>query len=69
VVLFLGYNLADPDFKLLWRELLDRMGRFALGAWAIAPGLPADERRVWESARCGLWKSGFVPFLDQLAAL
>jgi len=45
--LFLGYNLADPDFNLLWREVLDRMGRFAAGAFAIWPGLPEDEVQMW----------------------
>jgi hypothetical protein len=46
-VLFLGYNLADPDFNLLWREVLDRMGRFARTAYAVWPDLPEEERRVW----------------------
>lgn len=46
-VLFLGYNLADPDFRLLWQEVLERMGRFALGAYAVNPEMPADEREVW----------------------
>lgn len=46
-VLFMGYNLADPDFNLLWREVLDRMGRFSLGAFAVCPGLPEDEVQIW----------------------
>lgn len=46
-VLFLGYNLADPDFNLLWREVLDRMGRFAIGAFAVWPDLPEDQVQVW----------------------
>jgi phosphoglycolate phosphatase-like HAD superfamily hydrolase len=46
-VLFLGYNLGDPDFNLLWREVLDRMGRFARTAYAVWPGLPEEERHVW----------------------
>jgi hypothetical protein len=46
-VLFLGYNLGDPDFNLLWREVLDRMGRFARTAYAVWPDLPEEERRVW----------------------
>lgn len=46
-VLFLGYNLADPDFNLLWREVLDRAGRFARTAYAVWPGLPAGEVRMW----------------------
>ena len=48
VVLFVGYNLADPDFNLLWREVLDRAGRFALGAYAVGPGLAAAEVNVWQ---------------------
>ena len=46
-VLFLGYNLADPDFNLLWREVLDRAGRFARTAYAVWPGLPDGEVRMW----------------------
>jgi hypothetical protein len=46
-VLFLGYNLADPDFNLLWREVLDRMGRFVRTAHAVWPNLPEEEQRVW----------------------
>jgi hypothetical protein len=47
MVLFLGYNLADPDFNLLWREVLDRAGRFARTAYAIWPGVPEGEVRMW----------------------
>lgn len=46
-ILFLGYNLSDPDFRLLWREVLDKMGRFARTAYAVWPGLPEEEQRVW----------------------
>jgi len=47
VVLLLGYNLADPDCHLLWREVLDRAGRFAVGAYAVWPGLPAADVQMW----------------------
>jgi hypothetical protein len=46
-VLFLGYNLSDPDFNLLWREVLDKMGRFVRTAYAVWPGLPEAEVRMW----------------------
>jgi hypothetical protein len=46
-VLFLGYNLADPDVNLLWREVLDRAGRFNRTAYAVWPGLPEGEVRMW----------------------
>lgn len=46
-VLFLGYNLADPDFNLLWREVLDRAGRFNRTAYAVWPGLSDSEVQIW----------------------
>jgi len=46
-ILFLGYNLVDPDFNLLWREVLDRAGRFARTAYALWPGLPEADVRMW----------------------
>lgn len=47
LVLFLGYNLADPDFRLLWHDMLGRMGRLPIGAFAVATGLAADEVQLW----------------------
>ncbi len=46
-VLFLGYNLSDPDWQFLWREVLESAGQFALGAYAVWPGLPAGEAATW----------------------
>lgn len=46
-LLFLGYNLSDPDFNLLWREVLDRGGRFARTAYAIWSDLPEGEVQMW----------------------
>lgn len=47
LVLFLGYDLTDPDFRVLWHDTLGRMGRMAVGALAAAPGLPPEEGRLW----------------------
>jgi hypothetical protein len=65
-VLFLGHNLADPDFSLLWREVLDRMGRFALGAYAASPGIAPDERRVWEDRQVRILDLEPLALLEQL---
>lgn len=46
-VLFLGYDLGDPDFRLLWREVLDRAGDLHRRAFAVWPGLPEAEVAVW----------------------
>ncbi len=44
-LLFLGYNLADPDFRFLFDQVAE--SRFARLAYAVWPGLPADEARAW----------------------
>ncbi|MDZ4721397.1 MAG: SIR2 family protein [Roseiflexaceae bacterium] len=67
-VLFLGYDLTDPDFLLLWREVLDRVGRFALGAYAVNPGMAQDERRVWEDREVRVIDAEPLAFLEQLTA-
>ncbi len=46
-VLFLGYNLSDPDFLLLWREILSRAGNLHRRAFAVWPGLSEAEVGVW----------------------
>ena len=67
-ILFLGYNLADPDFQLLWRDVLDRMGRFALGAYAVSPGLTPDEQQVWLERQVRVIDMDPLALLEQLAA-
>jgi hypothetical protein len=67
-VLFLGYNLADPDFNLLWREVLDRMGRFALGAYAVWTDAPDDVRQVWEARQVRVVAAEPLDVLEQLVA-
>lgn len=66
-VLFLGYDLADPDFHFLWREVLERAGKFALGAYAAWPGLPEAERRVWEERRVRVIEAEPLAALEALA--
>ena len=65
-VLFLGYNLTDPDFNLLWREVLDRVGRFALGAYAVWTDLPEDERRVWADRHVRIIEAEPLALLERL---
>jgi hypothetical protein len=67
VVLFLGYSLADPDFNVLWRETLDRMGRFAAGAYVISADAPADVRAVWEGRQVRSIVGDTLTLLGQLS--
>jgi hypothetical protein len=68
-ILFVGYDLSDPDFKLLWREVLDRMGQFTIGAYATAPSLPPGEREVWEDRRVRILDAEPLAILEQLAGV
>ena len=44
-MLFLGYNLADPDFRFLFDQIAEN--RFARTAYAVWPGLPEADVRMW----------------------
>jgi hypothetical protein len=65
-VLFLGYNLTDPDFNLLWREVLDRAGRFARTAYAVWPDLPEDEVRMWRDRGIVIFDVGPWEILESI---
>ena len=44
-LLFYGYNLDDPDFKFLFDQIAEN--QFARLAYAVWPGLPEADRRMW----------------------
>jgi hypothetical protein len=44
-VLFLGYDLADPDFRFLFDQVAE--SRFARTAYAAWPGLPPADIEMW----------------------
>jgi hypothetical protein len=44
-LLFYGYNLSDPDFKFLFDQIAE--SRFARLAYAVWPGLPEADVRLW----------------------
>jgi len=44
-MLFLGYNLADPDFRFLFDRIAE--SRFARTAYAVWSGLPEEDVQMW----------------------
>jgi hypothetical protein len=44
-MLFLGYNLADPDFRFLFDQVAEN--RFARTGYAVWPGLPEADVKMW----------------------
>ncbi len=66
-VLFLGYNLSDPDFNLLWREVLDRAGRFARTAYAVWPVLSEADAQVWRDRGITILETDSLGILGESA--
>jgi hypothetical protein len=50
--LFIGYSLADPDFRLIWQIVGDRLGKLRRLAYTIKVG--ADSREVARFERRGV---------------
>jgi len=44
-VLFVGYSLADPNFRFLFDQIAE--SRFARTAYAVWPRLPEEDVRMW----------------------
>jgi len=44
-VFFIGYNLADPEFRFIFDQVAE--SRFARTAYAVCPGLPEEDIRMW----------------------
>jgi hypothetical protein len=63
-VLFLGYDLSDPDFRFLFSEVAgSRFARLAYAAW---PDCPEDQARLWRERGIVLLNVEPLALLDSL---
>jgi len=65
-VLFLGYNLADPDFRFLFDQIAG--SRFARIAYAVWPGLPEADVRMWRERGIVILDTDPLGILGEIAA-
>jgi hypothetical protein len=65
-VLFLGYNLADPDFRFLFDQIAE--SRFARTAYAVWPGLPEADVRMWRDRGIVILDTDPLGILGEIAA-
>lgn len=64
-VLFLGYNLADPDFRFLFDGIAE--SRFARTAYAVWPGLSEADVRMWQDRGIVILDSSVLELLAKLS--
>ena len=65
-MLFLGYNLADPDFRFLFDQVAE--SKFARTAYAIWPGLPEVDTRMWQDRGIAILGQDPLGILDEVSA-
>ncbi len=58
---FVGYSIKDPDFKLIYDEVINNLGPFRRGAYVIDPNPKEDSIKDWETRGVKILKvSGLV---------
>ncbi|MFQ6026890.1 MAG: SIR2 family protein [Dehalococcoidia bacterium] len=68
-ILFLGYNLSDPDFELMYSQVLENIRPFHIGAWAASPLMNVRYRELWASKGIRNIEIEPVDALAQLSAV
>jgi hypothetical protein len=66
-ILFYGYSLSDPDFKFLFDQIAE--SKFARLAYAIWPGLPEADVRMWRDRNIVILEEDPLGVLSNAAAL
>jgi hypothetical protein len=66
-VLFLGYDLSDPDFRFLFGEIAG--SRFARTAYAVWPGLPESDVLMWRDRGIEILEADPLGILEEGAPL
>jgi hypothetical protein len=48
IFIFVGYSIKDPDFKLIYDEVISNLGPFRRGAYVVDPKPTEDSIKDWE---------------------
>ena len=68
-LLFIGYDLSDVDFELLYTSVLTAAGPLARRAFAVQPGLDPDQRLTWQQRNVELIDADPLAVLSSLLNL
>ena len=64
--IFVGYSLADPDFKLIYDEVINNLGTFRRGAYVVDLNPRGDSIRDWEAHGIKILKISGIAFAREL---
>ncbi len=64
--IFAGYSISDPDFKLIYDEVISNLGEFRRGSWVIDPRPNENSVKEWEDRGVRIIKMSGVAFADEL---
>ena len=68
-LLFIGYDLSDVDFELLYTHVLTTAGPLMRRAFAVQPGLDAYQRLTWQQRNVELIDADPLAVLSSLLGL
>jgi hypothetical protein len=60
--IFIGYSIQDPDFQLIYDEVINNLGPFRRGAYAIDPQPKEDSVKNWEARGVKILKISSLAF-------
>ena len=64
--IFVGYSVSDPDFQLIYDEVIKNLGEFRRGAYVVDPK-PSDDSIVdWKKRNVQIIKLFGYPFAQKL---
>ena len=64
--IFVGYSISDPDFKLIYDEVINNLGPFRRGAYVIDPNLKEYSIKDWETRGVRILKTSGIVFAREL---
>jgi hypothetical protein len=64
--IFVGYSVKDPDFKLIYDEVISNLGPFRRGAYVIDPKPTEDSIKDWETRGVRILKMSGIVFAWEL---
>jgi hypothetical protein len=66
--IFVGYSLSDPDFQMLYNEVISNLGEFRRGSWVVDPS--PDDRSVeaWQRRGLRILRTSDIAFARELTS-